>query len=227
MILLPPDDDQMAVDDTPWGPGEEAAIISLALDHPEFFGQIVQHVNPDLFNRIEAKYLIAELLSYYQQYETVPTRELFRSRIGKKLTVDEPFEEIMAIIDRPSNPRDVPILKGTLHEWAKQRTFGLLYSQASIDAFKRRDYAKLQEIFEKAGRIQDVGQSGFWLFQNFERVFEEKAIEHISTGWPTLDKELNNGGPSPGEVLVYLAATGVGKCGSIDTKIIEENLFIF
>jgi hypothetical protein len=49
-------------------------------------------------------------------------------------------------------------------------------------------------------------------------------LEHIPTGFKELDKLLNDGGPSPKEVLVYLAPTGVGKCHSLQSKIIEKDL---
>jgi len=56
-----------------------------------------------------------------------------------------------------------------------------------------------------------VGDQGFWFFDQVDEIFVDTAIEHISTGFPGLDANLNEGGPSPGEVLIILAPTGVGK----------------
>ncbi len=44
------------------------------------------------------------------------------------------------------------------------------------------------------------------------RIFSLKEkIEHFTTGFPQLDQALNNGGPSRGEVLIWVAPTGIGK----------------
>ena len=53
-------------------------------------------------------------------------------------------------------------------------------------------------------------------------VFNPSANEHRTTGFPRLDKYLNDGGPSPKEVVCWLAGTNVGKCHTLESKILEE-----
>ena len=55
-------------------------------------------------------------------------------------------------------------------------------------------------------------------------LFKEDLIEHRTTGFPRLDAFLNNGGPSPKEVVCWLAPTNVGKCHTLQSKIFEERL---
>jgi len=195
----------------PFGGYQEEAIISLALDHPEFFVGVGHFLKPEMFGRLECRYLIAQILNAFEKFEVVPTRKWLRDLIEHELTVDDPHESIMAILDRPSNHREVPMVKDTLLKWAKDRAFGLLYDETAIAAYHSGDFAYLEGIVNQANRIQDVGDKGFWFFENLELLFQKDIITHLTTGFPKLDRFLNNGGPSPKEVVCYLAATNVGK----------------
>jgi hypothetical protein len=204
---------------------QEEAIISLALDHPEFFASVISHIKPQLFSRLETALVIAELLNLYEKFDIIPSRGILKDHMESKITVDDPYEEILRLIERKSDYREVPIVKDLLLQWARQKAFGLIYKKDAIDAYQEGNYTYIQKILDDANRIVDVGDStGLWLFENLDIIFEPDLSEHRTTGFPRLDKLLNNGGPSPKEVLCWLAPTNVGKCISLQSKIIEKNL---
>lgn len=196
---------------TPFGPYEEEAIIALALDHPEFFTSVGRFMKPAMFSRMECQLVVAEILNSFEQFEVVPTRRILRDRIVGTLTEDDPYEEILAIVDRKSDYREVPIIKDTLLKWAQDKAFGQIYSEEAQEAYARGDYEFLERIINEANRIADIGTKGFWFFENFQLLFEPDIIDHRTTGFPRLDAMLNNGGPSPKEVVCWLAPTNVGK----------------
>lgn len=199
------------VDENTFGKYQEEAIVSIALDIPEFFSSVGRFITPSMFSRMETQYVMAHILNEVEKNGTVPTRKLLRDHIEKTITEDEPFEEVLRIVDRKSNPREVPMIKDTLIKWAKSKAYGMIYSDEVQDAYYRGDYSHLETIIDEAHKIADVGDSGFWFFEEVESLFSEDAIEHRTTGFPKLDKLLNNGGPSPGEVVCWMAATNVGK----------------
>ena len=204
---------------------QEEAIISLALDQPEFFAAVAGYLKPELFSRIETAWVIAEILNLFEKYKTVPTRGILREHLENNVTVDDPHEEIFRLVNRKSDHREVPIVKDLLIQWARQQAFGLLYKSDAIAAFQEGNYDYIQKLFDEAGKIVDVGDNqGLWLFENLEILFKEDMVEHRTTGFPRLDKCLNNGGPSPKEVLCWLAPTNVGKCHTLDSNIYEEKL---
>ena len=207
----------------PFGPYQEEAIIALTLDHPEFVSGVIRFLKPDMFKRLECRFIIAEILNMYEQFGIVPTRNILRDTLESKLTSSDPFDIILPIVDKKSDPREVPIIKDTLLKWAKVRAFGLLYSEEAIEAYNSENFEYIEKIVNEANRIADVGDKGFWFLDNFEILFQPDCIEHRTTGFPRLDKLLNNGGPSPKEVLCWLAPTNVGKCHTLDTKIIIED----
>lgn len=191
---------------------QEEAIISLALDQPEFFAAVANYLKPDLFTRIETAWVIAEILNLYEKYNIIPTRGILKECLESSVTVDDPYEEIFRLVDRKSDHREVPIVKDLLLKWARQQAFGLLYKQDAISAFQEGNYDYIQKLFDEANKIVDVGDNtGLWLFDNLEILFKEDMVEHRTTGFPRLDKYLNNGGPGPKEVLCWLAPTNVGK----------------
>lgn len=202
-------DDQEEV--KPFGPNQEEAIISLALDHPEFFTAIGRFMKPDMFGNLECRWVIAEILNSFEQHNVVPPRKLLRDKMIHSLTEDDPWQRVLDLVDRPSDPREVPIIKDTLLRWAQDRAYGLLYSEEAQEAYARGDYESLESIVHEANRIADIGQQGFWFLENYEILFEPDIIDHRTTGFPKLDRMLNNGGPSPKEVVCWLAATNVGK----------------
>ena len=187
------------------------SIIALALDYPEFVTGVVRFLKPEMFKRIECRYVIAEILNMYEKYGVIPTRSILKDSIESTLTSSDPFEVILPIVEKKSNPRDVPIIKDTLLKWAKVRAFGLIYSEEAIEAYNSENYEYIEKIVNEANRIADVGDKGFWFLDNFELLFLPDAIEHRTTGFPRLDSILNNGGPSPKEVVCWLAPTNVGK----------------
>lgn len=203
--------EQTEISKGPFGSYEEEAIISLALDIPEFFSSVGRFITPDMFARPECKLLIAEILNSFEKYNVIPTRSILRDKIASILTEDDPYQQVLDIVDRKSNHREIPIIKDNLLKWAKYKAFGLLYSEESQNAYMRGDYEYLEKILNNANRIADVGSNGFWFFDNYQLLFEESVIDHRTTGFPKLDKMLNGGGPSKKEVVCWLAPTNVGK----------------
>jgi replicative DNA helicase len=103
------------------------------------------------------------------------------------------------------------MVKDTLLKWARDRQYGMLYSDEAIDAYRTGNYKYLEDLIRDANRIADVSENGFWFFENLELLFQDDIIDHRTTGFPKLDKILNNGGPSKKEVVCWLAGTNVGK----------------
>lgn len=198
-------------DEPQFGPAEEEAIVSLILERPETFVPIAKFVSADLFKGIAPKYIIEMLKQEYDQYGSLPSRALFRDKVANTLTADDPYEQILGLIEREGDPRDMVRIRDRMKDWAQHQTLSLLYSDEALAAHASGDYEYLTKIFNDASRISMAGDEGFWFFDRYEEILADNAIEHISTGFPLLDSHLNEGGPSTKEVLVWLAPTGVGK----------------
>lgn len=195
-----------------FGKYEEEAIVALILDHPEYFAHILPHLTDTLFSRLEVRFVIQHILNYHEKFEVFPTRSMLRDMVSKSLTVDDPFvDDILQIVDKKSDPREVPSLRDTIVQWAKHKSYEMLFAQDSIDHFNKGNYEHLDKIVESARRVQEVGSKTLWFFDEMEKIFVEEDAEHFTTGWPILDQYMNDSGPRRKEMCVWMAPTGVGK----------------
>lgn len=215
----------------PFHSTEENSIISLLIDFPELYPPINRFLTPEIFENIPAKYVITQIARDYEQFSVVPSRKLLRARIAKQLTTEDPYEDILGLVEAESDPREIPMLRDSLHSWTEKKTYDLIYSEEALAAQQRGDYAFLQKIFDEASKIRFVGQQGFWFFDQIDELFVENVIEHVSTGFSTLDAMLNEGGPSPGEVVIWMASTGVGKsimlcCQAVISVLNGHNVYL-
>lgn len=195
---------------TPFGEYEEQAIIALMLDNPQFFINLITHFDQSIFSTPQVKYVITHILNYNEKYHILPTREMLIDRVKKHLTADDPnLDDILELISRDSNPRDVPAIKAAITEWVKHRIINTIYSTDAVNAVANKDYDKIYDILEKARQVQEVGNNGLWLFEDYERLFIFNESEQFTSGLGKLDQHLEC--LSRREVLCYMAPTGVGK----------------
>lgn len=203
--------DQPVQSQSEFGLHIEKAIVSLAFDHPELFLTAGRHFSPGLFQSPEAQYVMTIILNALEEYNIVPTRGVARDFAIQHLNTDQPYATILELIDRKSDPRETPIIKSQLIKWLKKKAYGLIYSDVAMNYYQAGDYEALEKIFEEARRITDFKVTGLWLLDDYNVLFNENVIEHRTTGFPKLDAIINNGGPSPGEVVCWKASTNVGK----------------
>lgn len=205
----------------------ENGIIGLAFDEPDFISSIMDKLETDYFSVDECKFMFAVIKFYHDKNAEIPTREMARDIAARNLTVDVPnYKEILDLCDYQINPRDYGAVKEELLEWLRNKAYGVIYGDEAIEAYENKDYQKLSDIIEEASKIQDLGSGGLWFFEDdaIESLFDEEVEEKLTTGFPMLDAYVNEGGPTRGDVIVWMAPTGVGKCQSLHTKIIVEDL---
>jgi replicative DNA helicase len=195
----------------PFGPNEEKAIVSLALDYPEFFAAIASQISHKYFYLTETRWVMAIIEKLYNKSNVVPSRGIVRDYAIKNLTVDDDYDAYLQVIDRKSDPREVILIKDTLIKWTRERAFGQLYSEEVVAAYENQDYETIEKVFEEARKITDVTTNGMWFFHELESLFQRDTEEKLTCGFPKLDEFLNEGGPTRGEVLCWMAPTGVGK----------------
>lgn len=195
----------------PFGPDTEKAIVSLIFEQPEFFTTIGQHLSHKFFSLVEAQYIVGIVEQLYDETGSVPPRGIVKDYALKDLTVDHDYEPILELIERKSNPREIPFIKNELIRWARDQAFGLLYSEEGLKAYELGDYSTLESIFEQAKRITDVSDNGLFFFEQPELLFHKDLEQKYTCGFPKLDRLLNEGGPTKKEVHCWMAGTGVGK----------------
>lgn len=204
--------EEIGTEDRPFGPEEEESIIALALEEPEFYTSVIKYISSSYFKKFNTQIVHLIIEKYAKKYGIIPTRKLLKDKVLKQLTADDDYEPILALIDKRPSPREVPIIKDTIIEWARYKAYGEIFDQGGIEAYSNKDYDRLEKLFEEARRISDTKTTGgIDFFTQTNILFEEHLEEKLTCGFPKLDIWLNDGGPTRGEVIVFMAPTGVGK----------------
>ncbi len=196
----------------PFGPTEEESVISLIIDKPELFTAIGMYLKKEHFQKAECRFVYGLIEEQYAEHTIIPTRSLLVDLAARNLKADDDIADyVIELVKKDSDPREMPIIRDTLLEWVRGKAYGLLFSEASFSAYEQGDYEKIEEIVEDAQKITDTSKQGLIFFDNIDKIFEEKVEERFTSGFQALDSVLNEGGPTRGETLVYMAPTGVGK----------------
>jgi replicative DNA helicase len=194
-----------------FGKNEEKSIISLILDEPEYASTILPYLSEDHFDVSECFFVFKVIKFHWDKHNIVISRKMLLDTVNDVLTADDPHKDIIGVIERESDPREIPIVREKITDWAKKKAFAKLFSQESIDAHQRGDYTLVEAIVEEARKITGFQTEFFFLFDQCAKLFEHENEVHLSTGFPKLDSYINMGGPVKGDCFCFLAPTGVGK----------------
>jgi replicative DNA helicase len=194
-----------------FGRSEEHAIIALAFDQPDFFNALMQHLKIDFFREYETKFVFALIKYYFDKHNVIISRKMCKDYALESLTVDDPHKDVLELIDRESDPREVPIIMEKLAMWAKRRAILQLYEKDVVEAVENDDFEEVYKIIDDASMITSSDFACHYFFEETEDLFIEDKTEKMTIGFPTIDKILNEGGPGRREVMCYLASTGKGK----------------
>jgi replicative DNA helicase len=194
-----------------FGPNTEKAIISLAFDHPDFFSTVGAYLQDKHFHLIETKFVFSLIKKMWEETDYVPPRDMARDRALKELTVDDDYEPILEVIERESDRREIPFIKKEMTNFARDRAFGVLYSEEGISAYETKDYERLETIFNDARKITDVTANGLTFFDDINVIFDKSNRNILTCGFTKIDRMIEGGGPARGEILCWMAPTGVGK----------------
>jgi len=201
----------MDADDRTFGPAEERAIISLAFDQPEFFSSVLKFLKPEYFEQYETRFVFSIVQFYHEKHDVVLSRRMALDVAEQQLTVDDPHDDVIDLIKEELDPRDEPVVVERLMEWARHKQYAQLYSREALEAHERGDYAVQDGIIEEARRITRFGTDLMFFFDDYDQLFSEEQQDRFTTGFPMLDRCLNDGGPVRKDVLCFMAPTGVGK----------------
>jgi replicative DNA helicase len=194
-----------------FGPNVEKAIISLIFDQPEFMMAIMPYMKIDFFQTVAAKQIFNIVYYFFEKNQQIITRALCRDQLAEALTAEVNTEEVFELVDRESEPREVPIIRDIMSDWAKKKAYGQIFSEETNMAYENNDFAAIEKIIEEAHKISSMNAVAHSFFDETDELFVESVVDHLTTGFPALDKVINEGGPARKETFCWMAPTGVGK----------------
>ena len=197
-----------------YGPHFQIKAISSLLTHKEFLISIHDVLSDEYFDNQAHKWIINEILRYYDKYHTTPSMDILKVEVKKidnevlQLSVKEQLREAYQ-----ASEEDLEYVQEEFSLFCKNQQLkkALL---SSVDLLKAGDFDGIKHLVEsalKAGNDKNVGHE---YNKDIETRFREDARTTISTPWPKIN-ELLQGGLGNGDFGLIFGNPGGGKSWSL------------
>jgi replicative DNA helicase len=197
-----------SIDD--YGPMFQMKVISSLLTHKEFVQNINDVLSDEYFSNPAHKWIINEILKYYEKYHTTISMDILKVEMKKldnevlKVSVKEQLRE--------AYKADVDDLQYVQEEFStfcknQQLKKALLNS---VDLLKAGDYDSIKYMIEsamKAGADKNIGHE---YKRDTESRYREDHRKIVPTPWPEIN-ELVQGGLGNGDLGLIFGNPGGGK----------------
>lgn len=186
-----------------WGLDFEECLISLLIEKPELFSKNAAYLGPKLFTSIPCMFVILQIANSYKAHRVVPSRGILREQLAKLLTVDDPWEDILAIVDSKPSPRDVPFVLQELNSFIGARILAQLKSDEMIELMCSNDApliaAMVNEIYAE--------------YETFRRGDTRDAFSaaELVSGFPQQRPAVVDGFFREGQIANIVSSSKVGK----------------
>jgi len=189
-------------------------LAKLILTDRLFADQIGEVLDTSFF---EIKYLQAftELIfKYKKNYDVHPSLNTMASVImGSENDYDEvvhkQVKDFLVRVHSNQDVEGVEFIKDTSLDFCKKQKLKSAIIK-SVDLLQSSSFDEIADVINAALKLGQSNNYGYDYIKDFERRFELKSRNPISTNWPVIDNLLQ-GGLGTGELGVCVAATGSGK----------------
>jgi replicative DNA helicase len=197
-----------------YGKDFQIKVISSLLTHKEFLINIYDIINDEDFTNQAHRWIVKEILKYYNKYHTTPSLEILKVEVKKvenevlRLSIKEQLREAYITSDD-----DLEYVMEEFSSFCKNQQLkkALL---SSVDLLKAGDYDSIKIMVEnalKAGQDKNIGHE---YNLDLETRYREDNRRPIPTPWPQIT-ELLQGGLGEGDFGLIFGNPGGGKSWSL------------
>lgn len=193
-----------------YGPSFQIKVISSLLTHKEFLQNINDVLSPEHFSNPAHKFIIDEILKYYEKYHTTISIDILKVEMKKldnevlKVSVKEQLREAYkADID------DLAYVQEEFSTFCKNQQLKKALLN-SVDLLKAGDYDSIKYMIEsamKAGQDKNIGHE---YKRDTESRYREDHRTIVPTPWEPVN-ELIQGGLGNGDLGLIFGNPGGGK----------------
>ena len=196
-----------------YGKTFQEGLAALILEDRAFCDQIQEVLETEYF---ELKYLqvfVDKIFSYKEKYNVHPTSKILTTilRIELDEETDAVKKQTRDFFARIYNTetKDAEFVKNTALDFCRKQVLKSAMIQ-SVSLLKSSSFDEIAKVINDALKLGNDSDFGYDYIQDFEKRFELKTRDPITTGWDEIDALLQ-GGLGKGELGVVIAPTGAGK----------------
>lgn len=186
-------------------------IISTLLVNEEVLNSIGMDVDPEYFDNPYHKWIIRHIVTYFQRYESNPTRDYFRNELKKEN--DASLREGCRILLNQLYEIDVKNweeIRDEFGDFCRHKAF----KNATLRAVQLVEVGKYEEASKIMQAAMDVGKRlsiGHLYNQNIEERYIDETEKIIPLPFDEYNQRMDVGGLTPGKLVYILGPGGGGK----------------
>ena len=188
----------------------QTKVISSLLTHKEFLVNIHDIISDEYFDNSAHKWVIAEILRYYDKYHTTPSMEVLKIELKRidnevlQLSIKEQLKEAYKASDD-----DLAYVEEEFSNFCKNQQLkkALL---TSVDLLNAGDYDSIRSLVDNALKAGGDKNLGLEYSKDIESRYREEHRIAVPTPWP-LFNDLMQGGLGEGDFGLIFGNPGGGK----------------
>lgn len=193
-----------------YGSSFQIKVLSSLLKHKQFLQNINDVLDPEYFDNPAHKWLVEEILRYYQKYHTVATLDSLQIQVKKinnevlKVSVIEQLKEAFKTINEDQEYIEQEFANFCKNQQLKKALL------TSVDLLGNGMYDDIRRIIDsalKSGQDKNIGHE---YVNDIETRYRTEERNAIPTGWDHID-ELLQGGLGNGDLGLIFGNPGGGK----------------
>ena len=184
----------------------------ILLDRP-FADQIKEVLDIEFLELSYLRVFAKKIFDYKDKYKAHPSSDIMTTVLRTEVTAENELvqKQVRDFFARmlKTEVQDAEYIKTTSIDFCKKQVLKSAILK-SVPLLKRSSFEEVQKLINDAMKLGNNNDHGYLYIKDFERRFEIKARNPISTGWKIID-DLCKGGLGQGELGVVIAPTGAGK----------------
>lgn len=193
-----------------YGTAFQVKVLSSLLTHKEFLQNINDVLSEEYFDNAAHKWIIGQILNYYEQYHTTPTMEVLKVEMKKvenevlQLSVKEQLREAY----QASN-EDLEYVEKEFSSFCKNQQLKKALLN-SVDLLNSGDFEAIRGLIDNALKAGAEKNLGHEYNKDTEDRYREEARAVVPTPWEKFN-ELMQGGLGNGDFGLVFGNPGGGK----------------
>ena len=194
-----------------YGQSFQTKVISTLIADVRLLDTLSEIIHPKFFEAEANKWIVDEVITYYDEFKKTPTLDVFKSEISK--LEDRSFqknivEQLKSVFTKVGDS-DLDYVKKEFSSFCINQNLKEAIVQ-SVDLLKAGSYDRIKDLVDKAMKVGVDSDLGHDYLLDFEERTTEIDRNSVPTGWDCIN-EVMDGGLGPGELGVAVAPSGVGK----------------
>tara|TARA_R110000851_G_scaffold163474_1_gene307332 strand:+ start:2457 stop:3824 length:1368 start_codon:yes stop_codon:yes gene_type:complete len=199
---------------TSYGKEFQIKVISSLLTHKEFLTNVNDIISDEDFESSSHKWIIKEILRYYEKYHATPTLDILKGELQKidndvlQISIKDQLKQAYV-----SSDEDLEYVQEEFTNFCRNQQLKKAL-MSSVDLLKAGDYDSIKIMIEnalKAGHDKHIGHE---YIKDIEERYRENSRVIMPTPWKKIN-DLLQGGLGNGDFGLIFGSPGGGKSWSL------------